>query len=116
MKQKVVSVSFQDGLHNAIENQVVNCDHSLVDFKFSMSNYDNWGSLSVDHKIDILSKQLAGYIRKKLPENIDISRSTARGRYVGNKGRILSGMVDYELRSNINGASSRISAMLICRH
>lgn len=110
------TVYFPTGFHNAIENQLVNEGFDIEQMTFKVSENENWDNYSEDHKMDIISKFISKSLSAKLPEGVKVVRSTSRAHYLGNRKRLLTGMMDYTLESEISGAKAELSASLVIRH
>ncbi len=110
------TVYFPTGFHNAIENQLVDDNFDIQEMSFKVTEGEDWNKYSEDHKMDIISKFIAKNLSDKLPKGVKVVRSTSRAHSLGNRKRLLTGMMDYTLESETSGAKAELSASLVIRH
>lgn len=110
------TVYFPTGFHNAIENRIVNEGFNIEQMTFRVTENEAWNNYNEDHKMDIISKFISKNLSARLPEGVKVVRSTSRAHYLGNRKRLLTGMMDYTLESEVSGAKAELSASLVIRH
>lgn len=95
-----------------ITNQEIKAKLSIQEMSLSVPTGKDWEQSNEITKFNYISKLISKKLTNLLPREVKVVRSMSRSHYVGNKKRILFGMLDYTLESETYDFNVTLSASL----